>query len=207
MNKNDFSAEFIAQMESTEPIEVNPEVIHHAAAGMTKLLWRNTATVETDAHAEGDWRDSDMLRVNTLVTQVLREALTVLCADADAQAGGEVLLDAMRDICDLLPTEAMRDSLWDESHRKADFWGSAISALGPHHVLTIFTEGPSGTFMTCNRDWWGHPDYPARVAGLAAMNPPEPETFTERAMNRPWELSEEQARFITDHRYDRTLET
>jgi hypothetical protein len=35
------------------------------------------------------------------------------------------------------------------------------------------------------------------------MNPPEPETFTDRALNRPWDLSDEQAEFIVDHRYDR----
>ena len=121
--------------------------------------------------------------------------------------GGETLVDAMRDICDLLPTNAMRDTLWDESHGKADFWGSAISAFGPDRVLTVFTQGPPGMLVTCNRDWWGHPDYPARIAGLASMNPPGPDTFAERALNRPWDLDDEQAEFITDHRYDRILES
>jgi hypothetical protein len=202
MNKNDFPQDIIDQMGATKPIEVTPEVIHHAAAGMTKLLWRNTSTVETEAHAEGDWDDADMLRMNTRVTKVLREALTELCATPNEEGSGELLLDAMRDICDLLPTEAMKDSLWDESHRKADFWGSAMSAFGPDRVLTIFTQGPAGMIVTCNRDWWGHPDYPARVTGLAAANPPNPETFTERALNQPWDLSDEQAQFITDLRYE-----
>jgi hypothetical protein len=174
---------------------------------MTLLLWRNTPTVETEAHAEGDWDDPDMLRMNTRVTQVLRDSLTTLCATPTEEGGGEILLDAMRDICDLMPSEAMKDSLWDESHRKADFWGSANSAFGPNHVLAVFTQGPPGMFMTCNRDWWGHPDYPARVAALAAINPPDPDSFTQRALTQPWELSNEQARFIIDHRYDRTLES
>lgn len=204
MLKNDFPPDFVAGMDATEPIEVTAEVIHHAAAGMTRLLWRNTSAVETDSHAEGDWDDPDMLRMNTRVTQVLRDALADLCVDGED--GGEALLDAMRDICDLLPTEAMRDSLWDESHRKADFWGSAISVFGPDRVLTVFTLSPPG-FLACNRDWWGHPDYPVRVAGLAALDPPEPETFTDRALHEPWTLTDAQARFITDHRYDRIPET
>jgi|1186.fasta_scaffold02260_4 hypothetical protein len=61
--------------------------------------------------------------------------------------------------------------------------------------------------MTCNIDWWGHPDYPARTAWLATLNPPEPATFTEGALSHPWDLSNEQARFIVDHRYDRIPQT
>jgi hypothetical protein len=80
VNKNDFPQDIINQMEATHPIAFTPEVIHHAAAGMTLLLWRNTPTVETEAHAEGDWDDPDMLRMNTRVTQVLRDSLTTLCA-------------------------------------------------------------------------------------------------------------------------------
>ena len=35
------------------------------------------------------------------------------------------------------------------------------------------------------------------------MDPPEADTFMDRALNEPWELSDEQAQFIVDHRYDR----
>lgn len=207
MDKDDFPQDIIDWMETAEPIEVTPAVIHHAAAGMTLLLWRNTSTVETEAHAEGDWDDPDMLRMNTRVTQVLREALTELCAHQEELAGGEVLLDAMRDICDLLPSDAMKDRLWDESHRKADFWGSAISVFGPGRVFTLFTtRGQPLSFMTCERDW-GAPGLPRPRGPARRDQPPDPDTFTERALNRPWDLSTEQARFITDHRYDTLLET
>lgn len=96
-------------------------MIHHAAAGMTLLLWRNTNTAEHNAHADGGWRDPDMLRMNTRAMEVLLEALTDLCTPTPDEDDGEALLGAMRDLCDLLPTEAMKDSLWSESHHRADF--------------------------------------------------------------------------------------
>jgi len=37
----------------------------------------------------------------------------------------------------------LRDSLWAESHRKADYWGSALDVCGPKRVLGIFTQGPT----------------------------------------------------------------
>ena len=115
---------------------------------------------------------------------MLWEALTELCWDSEN--GEETLLDAMRDICDLLPAEAMRDSLWDESHRKAALWGAAISEFSPNRVLSIFTQRPPGSFLTCPQDSGGRPDYQARVATLAAMDPPETDTFMDRALNEPW---------------------
>ena len=65
MDQKGFPPEFIDLMEATDPVQLTSQVVHHAAAGMTLLLWRNTPTVETDAHTEGDWDDADILRMNT----------------------------------------------------------------------------------------------------------------------------------------------
>lgn len=200
MDNRGFPQPLIDFIEAAAVIEVTQDAIHHAAAGMTVLLWRNSTTVETLAHAAGVWDDADMLPVNTRVTQLLREALTALSAHREAD-GAEVLLGTTSEMCELLPTEAMKDRLWDESHRKASLWGSVITEYGVGHVLGIFTSSHPGMSLSCNRDWWGHPDYPARVYALAAMNPPELETFVEGALNRPWALSDDQARFVVDLRY------
>ena len=88
MERDDFTEEFIEQVESTEPIDVTPSVIHHAAAGLTLLLGRNTTTVEDDAHARGEWRDHAMLRVNTRATAILRDALSELVAAPEGDSAG-----------------------------------------------------------------------------------------------------------------------
>lgn len=194
-------AQFKGVFDDVEPVEVTPQVIHEAAAGMTQLLWRNTIVVEDRMHAgSGPWSDQDMLRNNTRVTQLIREALEDVVGDRPT--GEERFEDLMRDICDLLPTEALKDALWDETSRKATFWGAALEVIEPGIVLTKFINGHGYHFMSANRDWWGHPAYPARISWLATLNPPDPDTFADRALACPWTLTDAQARFIIDRRYD-----
>ena len=136
MDQKGFPPEFIDLMEATDPVQPTSQVVHHAAAGMTLLLWRKPplgpmpirGRLGRRRHAPHEHpRHSDALGSPDRTVQ-------------DSENGEETLLDALRDICDLLPAEAMRDSLWDESHRKAAFWGSAISEFSPNRVLSIFTQ-------------------------------------------------------------------
>lgn len=155
MSMDDFPQDFVDLMDAVEPIELTPETIHHAAAGMALLLWRNTPTVETDAHSEGGWGDADMLRMNTRATQVLRNALTELCAEH--AAAEDSLLDAMRDLCDLLPDEAMKDDLW-----------RTRTVEHPSGVQQSKLSGPG----TCSRSSrWARPECLCRAIGTGGDIP------------------------------------
>ena len=45
LDQKGFPPEFIDLMEATDPVQLTSQVVHHAAAGMTLLLWRSTRVV------------------------------------------------------------------------------------------------------------------------------------------------------------------
>ena len=179
-------------------VAVTATVLRQGAASLTHHLWRNTEAVEDWAHAEGPWHDHDMLRINTLATYHALEALrTVLAGESSAVEAFDVLSDAW---LDLMPSRELRERAAEDGHIAAgvEIWGEAIDAHGLGRVLTVLIDN---MWWVAPDEWWLMPGYAGLVAELAELDPPDPSSFTTRMRLRPWELTDEQARFVVDHRY------
>lgn len=181
-------------------LAATPENIHAAAVGLASGWYRNTDAVETHAHACGPWSDLDMLRNNAWATELSRRALDGASdAGADVDRVGEILAHLLDELSDLLPNARARRSLHREKRNAPDVAVSWIEANGFGNWLTSLSHA----FLYPN-DWWGAPGFAAVVEQLCALEPgpPDPETFRERLLRMPWELTNDQAEFVCAHRYD-----
>ena len=187
-----------------EGIEPTAPNLHAAAVGLAAQWYRNTDTVEHDVHAEGPWRDIDMLRNNAKVTALCLKTLTALATnganDVLAEHGVlEELISLQEKISEILPTEANRKALLEEKPGAPHLLADWIRVNGLGNALSFLTSPilyPSA--------WWGAPGYEAIVDAYCALDPhpPEPETFRARMLQAPWELTDDQADFVCEHRYD-----
>lgn len=179
-------------------IPSTPENLHAAAVGLVSQWYRNTEAVEYHAHANGPWSDPDMLRRNAWATELCLEALRQL-VDAPAEEFESILCELLTELIDMLPNARARRSLHREK-KGAPFAASDwIEANGLGNWLESLTHA-----FNYPRDWWGVPGYEAIVDEFETMDPepPEPGTFRERMLSKPWQLTDEQAGFVCDHRYD-----
>lgn len=183
-------------------IEPTPANLHAAAVGLAAQWYRNTDTVEHDVHAHGPWLDRDMLRNNAKVTALCLKALTAIAANGADQAP-EILMHLLGDISEILPDDASRRALLEEKANAPYMLSDWIHANGFGNALSFLTAPvlyPSA--------WWGAPGYEAIVDAYCALDPqppepePEPDSFRDRMLNAPWNLTDSQADFVCDHRYD-----
>jgi hypothetical protein len=205
---SDLVAEFVAGI---EPEPVTDERIMHAAPGLAALLWRNTNTIETRMHAgKGVWSDIDMLRINARVTAICWEFLDEL----EEEDWWDALVDPDDDelalpyefhqlfltLQELLPeTPKVRRKQYEQETHKT-FMGQAklYELLG----LDAWLRSLTSANLLYPNDWWCAPNYPALIAGYLTLGPPEPETFEERALNAPWDLTDDQAWFVVERSFD-----
>ena len=139
-----------------------------------------------------------MLRNNAWATELCRRALEE-AADADTDGVVEALSELLDALIHMLPNAGARRSLHMEK-KNAPFVAAAwIEANGFGNWLASLSHA----FLYPN-DWWGVPGFDAVVEQLCAMEPgpPNPETFRDRILNAPWELTDDQAAFVCVHRYD-----
>ena len=183
--------------EGLEPSQGN---IHEAAVGLVSNWYRNTNAVETLAHAEGPWSDEDMLRKNAWATELARLAITAVAERVDDLAAVQALLESLLDdLRAMLPTDESKSDLRSEEQGAPALATDWIATNGLGNWLAFLTKGPLYPSA-----WWGTPRYPEIVDQYCAHDPgpPEPESFRERMLSEPWQLSDEQAAFVCRHRYD-----
>lgn len=174
--------------------------VHAAAVGLASSWYRNTNAVETFAHADGPWTDEDMLRHNAWATELARRAIIdVVACGADLAAVDEVLESLLDALVGLLPSDVAMTELQSEKESAPALAADWITTNGLGNWLAFLTRG-----VPTPAAWWGAPDYHERVERYCRLDPgpPAPETFRDRMMTAPWELSDEQAAFVCDHRYD-----
>jgi hypothetical protein len=181
-----------------EGIEPTAPNLHAAAVGLAAQWYRNTVTVEHDVHAEGPWRDGDMLRNNAKVTALCLKALTALATNGVNDVL-ERLIGLQEEISEILPTEATRKALLEEKPSAPYVLADWIRVNGLGNALSFVTS----SFLYPST-WWGARGYEAIVDAYCALDPhpPEPETFRDRMLRAPWELTDDQADFVCEHRYD-----
>lgn len=169
--------------------------LHAAAVGMTSQLYRNTEAVEDAAHVAGPWTDEDMLRNNARATAVAREAL-ISIRNGD---NPEMALAEMQQCwLDMLPTDDARDLLVEATGSAAQHYAEIIERLGLGFMCTYLTR-----VWAYPHEWWGSLAWPGYVERYCTLTrpPPDPATFRERMLTAPWDLTAEQAEFVTDNRY------
>jgi hypothetical protein len=191
--------EFARQQWGEGP-EPSPGNVHAAAVGLVSNWYRNTNAVETVAHAEGPWTDEDMLRKNAWATDLARLAIIQVadCAD-DLETVEDVLEGLLDGLVTMLPTEGAKRELRSEKQGAPALATDWIAANGFGNWLAFLTNG-----LQYPSAWWGALGYPEVVDQYCALDPgpPEPESFRERMLSGPWQLSDEQAEFVCRHRYD-----
>lgn len=115
----------------------------------------------------------------------------------------EILMYLLGDISEILPDDASRRALLEEKANAPYMLSDWIHANGFGNALSFLTAPvlyPSA--------WWGAPGYEAIVDAYCALDPqppepePEPDSFRDRMLNAPWNLTDSQADFVCDHRYD-----
>jgi hypothetical protein len=176
-------------------LEASPANIHTAAAGMASQWFRNTEAVEHLSHAAGPWRDRDMLRHNACVTELCRQALADITSDLDASTTPrlETLLGA---IVDELPSARAKQALQRDKANAPILAAEWISANGIGNYLAFLAT-------SCPVHWWGAPQYASVVDQYCSLDLPPPEPgFRGQMLAAPWALTDEQADFVCDHRYD-----
>ena len=189
-----------ARQQWGDGLEVSSANIHAAAVGLVSNWYRNTNAVETFVHAEGPWTDEDMLRKNAWATELARIAIIEAAERADdLDAVEDVLENLLGDLVDLLPDGDAKSELRREKQGAPALAADWIAANGLGNWLAFLTNGvlyPSA--------WWGTPGYPEVVDQYCARDPgpPEPESFRQRMLSAPWQLSDEQAEFVCRHRYE-----
>lgn len=180
-----------------EGVEPTPANLHAAAVGLAAQWYRNTETVEHHVHATGPWGDPDMLRNNARVTALCLNALSAI---ADVPHGVlDVLQRLLHDICHLLPTPESRQALLSEKAGAPGVLNQWIEINGLGNALSFLTAPilyPSA--------WWGAAGYEQIIERYCTLDvpPPDAATFRARMLKAPWELSDEQAAFVCDRRYD-----
>lgn len=182
-------------------VEPTTNNLHAAAVGLASRWYRNTDAVEFHAHSRGPWTDVDMLRNNAHATHLCRNALTEIANDTALDPGQaiDVLEDLLNAFIAMLPTNAARRSLRIETGGAAAAAGEWLAANGLGNWLASFIHQP---FFP--KEWWGAPDFAHVVDQYCRLlpGPPDAGTFRERMLHEPWTLSDEQAAFVCDRRYD-----
>jgi len=110
-----------------------------------------------------------------------------------------ILGDMFADVTLLLPTERLRNEFDEKEGYRSEHAADVIGRVGVRLWLGRYL--PQLCFLYPDR-WWGAPEYLTVVDQYCAMEPPYPETFRNRMASAPWELSDEQAEFVTDHRWN-----
>ena len=189
-----------ARQQWREGVEPSAGNVHAAAVGLVSSWYRNTNAVETLAHAEGPWTDEDMLRKNSWATELARLAITEVAACGDDLDAVEDLLEGLLDdLVDVLPNEGTKSELRSEKQGAPAVATDWIAANGLGNWLAFLTNG-----LQYPSAWWGTPGYPEVVDQYCDLDPgpPGPESFRERMLSGPWQLSDEQAEFVCRRRYD-----
>lgn len=190
----------LARQQWGEGLEPSPSNIHAAAVGLVSNWYRNTNAVETFAHAHGPWADEDMLRQNAWATQLARLAIldVIACGD-DLDAVEDVLESLLDHLVVMLPNDSAKTELQSEKQRAPALAADWIAANGLGNWLAFLTDG-----LLYPTAWWGTYRYPEIVDQYCVLDPepPEPDSFRERMVSAPWQLSDDQAEFVCRHRYD-----
>jgi hypothetical protein len=137
-----------------------------------------------------------MLRHNARATEIARVALIAIRDGADPETA---LRTMQQSWMDMLPNVKARRLL--------------VAAIGnaPHHYAEIIGRLGLGFMVTHLTHVWAYPRHwresPAWAGYVDRYRtlwppPPEPDTFRDRMLRAPWELTDNQAEFVTDHRYD-----
>lgn len=180
-------------------LEASPGNVHAAAVGLVSNWYRNTNAVETFAHAAGPWADEDMLRKNAWATELARLAIIEVAVCGEALSAVEDVLEGLLDeLVAMLPSEGAKSELRSEKQAAPALATDWIAANGLGNWLAFLTNG-----LLYPSTWWGTPRYPGVVDQYCHLDPgpPEPESFRERMLTAPWQLSDEQAEFVCRHRY------
>lgn len=171
----------------------DPGLVHAAAAGLVNTWYRNTEGVEGIAHKV--WTDADMLRMNARATEHARRALQdVIARPLEVEMILTTLLD---ELLALLPSKDARDALYAEKGAAPEVASRWVAEHGLVPWL-VFLSTP----LCAPSHWWGTSTFPALVDQYCSVvpGPPDPDTFRHRMLEAPWELSDEQARFVIRHR-------
>jgi hypothetical protein len=184
---------------------VTDERLMYAAPGLALLVWRNTETIEDHMHAgRGVWSDEDMLRVNARATRLCWDVLKALDGlerhgQLDRGAVEAEMFGLPLDLKELLPTTPkVRRKQYDrETFGRFMHQAALIDRFGLDYWLHILE-------VTAPSHWWCAPGWPGIVEDYLALpgGPPDPATFARRMHEAPWELDDDQARYVVDHRYD-----
>lgn len=134
-----------------------------------------------------------MLRNNATVTR-----MCVPAAEA-ALTGGDVL-EALNSVIDEITDEIIpkyRRDYRAEARRTATQAVAAYRRFGLAGLTAVLGLIPP-------HDWWGMDGYDEFIDLIVQLvaDPPEPETFEHRARSTPWQLSDEQAWFLINGKYD-----
>ena len=168
-----------------------------AAVGLASQWYRNTDAVEEHAHASGPWSDTDMLRHNARGTAMCEDALAEVSeAPEDAL---RILEELIEDLAAMLPTQESRQALLEEKGAGPEVAVGWVEANGFGNWLAYLTAGP---FYPAH--WWGAPEFGQIVEQYCNLEPGPPDlaTFRDRMLTAPWTLSDPQAQFVCDHRYE-----
>ncbi|MGQ0632745.1 MAG: hypothetical protein ACT4P1_17155 [Sporichthyaceae bacterium] len=120
-------------------------------------------------------------------------------ADAPSEQIELILSELLDQLVAMLPNARARRSLHREKKNAPLSAAGWIQVNGLGNWLASLIQA-----FAYPRDWWGVPGFASIVAEFEALSPgpPDPATFRDRLVNKPWELSDEQAEFVCDHRYD-----
>lgn len=141
-----------------------------------------------------------MLRKNAWATELARLAIVDVTACGEDMVGVEVALEDLMDaLVAMLPSEAAKVELCAEKQGAPGIATDWIDTNGVGNWLAFLTSG-----LMYPSAWWGTPGFPEIVEVYCALDPgpPEPDTFRDRMLRVPWQLSDEQAKFVCRHRYD-----
>jgi hypothetical protein len=176
---------------------------------MADTLARLPANVDLEPD-DGDWLHDELRSVFEPEGDIA-DKLDAIAFDDDMRAVLREMLEPL-DLGDLAAdVETARDSLRLEVSRNASAgWmtDGIIDAARKRdwvYALKLATWRSHFTFAALDADqWWGMPQWNARVDMLLANFPdgPDPATLRSRLIEAPWELSDEQATWLVDHRYD-----
>ena len=89
----------------------------------------------------------------------------------------------------LLPTAVLRRRYLSETQDAPYAVARGITDYGLPVGLALLPPPP---------EWWLTSSFPSVVQDYVALGPPDPETFADRLLTEPWELSDARAQFVCD---------